>query len=161
MNPCRCGYIDDAMRACTKVPRCGIEYQSKISGPLYDRIDIFIDVPAVRPEDMIGDGQGEKSEVIARRVRTARELQKDRYKRAQKNYRTNSEADGEFLENVVRVQPEGKKLLIQAVENFKISMRGYNRVLRVSRTIADLAQEEEVAKSHVAEAISYRQRGFR
>jgi magnesium chelatase family protein len=159
MNPCRCGYIDDAMRACTKVPKCGIEYQGKISGPLYDRIDIFIDVPALKPEDMVSDGQGEKSEAIALRVKAARDLQRERYKKAQKKYRTNSEADGEFLENVVRLEPEGKKLLMQAVENFKISMRGYNRILRVSRTIADLARREEVNKSHIAEAISYRQRG--
>ncbi len=158
MNPCRCGYMDDAERACTKVPKCGIEYQSKISGPLYDRIDIFIDVPSLKPEDMMGDGTGEKSEIVAQRVGKARELQKERYKAAGKKYRTNSEVDGEFLENVARLEPEGKKLLMVAVENFKVSMRGYNRILRVARTIADLDMSEEVQKSHIAEAISYRQR---
>lgn len=161
MNPCRCGYMDDAERACTKVPKCGIEYQSKISGPLYDRIDIFIDVPALAPEDMMNDGTGERSSVVAERVAKARDLQKRRYKAAGKRYTTNSEADGEFLEHMIMLEEEGKKLLMQAVEKFKISMRGYNRVLRVSRTIADLANSEKVTKSHIAEAISYRQRGYR
>ena len=150
--------MDDAERACTKVPKCGMEYQGKISGPLYDRIDIFIDVPALKPEDMLADGQGESSAIIAERVKTARDLQKNRYKSANKTYCTNSEADGEYLEQSVQLETEAKTILMQAVENFKVSMRGYNRILRVGRTIADLAKSEKVAKSHILEAISYRQR---
>ena len=157
MNPCRCGYMADADRACTKVPKCGIEYQSKISGPMYDRIDLFIDVDSVKPNEMFGASSGENSDAIAKRVSTARLVQAERFKKAGMKYRTNSEADGEYLESIVQLDDEGKAMLLKAAENFKISMRGYNRILRLSRTIADMAGADAVKKSHVSEAIFYRQ----
>jgi magnesium chelatase family protein len=161
MNPCRCGYIDDAERACTRAPKCAQEYQCKISGPLYDRLDIFIEVPALKPEDMMKEGNGESTEVVSKRVAKARAIQLNRYKGDNKNYYTNAEADGEYLEKTAAPDAEGKKLLMQAVDNLKISMRGYNRILRVARTIADLEGSENIQKNHIAEAISYRQRSYR
>ena len=161
MNPCKCGYADDAERACTKIPKCVSEYQQKISGPLYDRIDIFIDVPALSVDDMVREGGGEPSALVAKRVHAARALQSERFKKAAQKCKTNAEVDGELLEQIAALELEAKKLLINAAENFKISMRGYNRILRVSRTIADLANSETIKKEHVAEAISYRQRSFR
>lgn len=154
MNPCRCGYVDDADRACTKVPKCAIDYQSKISGPFYDRMDLFIEVPALKPQDMVKIGDSEPTEKVAQRVLKARDLQLARGK-------MNNEMDGEALEGIVKIEDDAKALLMQAVENFGISMRGYNRILRVGRTIADLAASEATKKSHIAEAISYRKNNYR
>ena len=161
MNPCKCGYADDAERACTRIPKCVQEYQQKISGPLYDRIDLFIEVPALKVDDMVREGAGESSEVVAKRVQAARTLQLERFKSDKKKYKTNAEVDGEYLEKICAADADAKKLLMNAAENFKISMRGFNRILRLSRTIADLAGSETVLKNHMAEAISYRQRSFR
>ncbi len=159
MNPCRCGYIDDPSRACTRAPKCGADYQSRISGPLYDRIDLFIEVPALRPDEMARVEGGEPTGKIAKRVARAREIQAQRY--ADQSTSTNTEANGQLLESIATPSVEGKALLMQAVENFKISMRGYNRILRVARTIADLAGSESVEKGHIAEAISFRQRIYK
>jgi magnesium chelatase family protein len=159
MNPCRCGYIDDAERCCTRAPKCANEYQGKISGPLYDRIDLFIEVPALRPDEMERIEAGEASDKVAKRVARAREIQAARFE-AHK-IRTNAEANGELLENVATPSPEGKVLLMKAVDSFKVSMRGYNRILRVARTIADLGGSETVEKPHIAEAISFRQRIYK
>lgn len=159
MNPCRCGYIDDAERACTRAPKCGADYQGKISGPLYDRIDLFIEVPALRPDEIAQTEAGESSAKVSKRVFRAREVQAERF--AADKIRTNAEANGEVLEKIATPSAEGKALLMQAVENFKISMRGYNRILRVARTIADLAGSEAVEKNHIAEAISFRQRIYK
>jgi magnesium chelatase family protein len=159
MNPCRCGYIDDPERCCNRAPKCGMDYQGKISGPLYDRIDLFIDVPALRPDEIANSNAGESTEKVAKRVGKAREIQSQRFK-GLKIY-TNAEVNGELLESVATPSAEGKVLLMKAVDNFKISMRGYNRILRVSRTIADLAGSENIEKGHVAEAISFRQRIYK
>lgn len=159
MNPCRCGYIDDPARACTRAPKCGADYQGKISGPLYDRIDLFIEVPALRPDEIAQTEGGEPSAKVSKRVAKAREIQAARFEKSK--IRTNAEANGEVLEAVATPSAEGKALLMQAVENFKISMRGYNRILRVARTIADLAGAENVEKAHIAEAISFRQRIYK
>lgn len=159
MNPCRCGYIDDPERCCSRAPKCANEYQGKISGPLYDRIDLFIEVPALRPDEMAQTQEGEASEKVSKRVHHAREIQGNRY--AGKNIMTNAEANGTLLEEIATPSAEGKALLMKAVENFKISMRGYNRILRVARTIADLGGSETVEKPHIAEAISFRQRIYK
>jgi magnesium chelatase family protein len=160
MNPCRCGYLDDAARACNKAPRCAIEYQSKISGPLFDRIDMAIDVPEVATLDMLGRSAGEPSAAVARRVEAAREAQKARFKKLGLPYRINAELFGEVLRDLVTPDAKGKKLLEEATEKLRLSMRGYTRVLRVARTIADLEQSEAVSQIHVGEALSYRQMQF-
>jgi magnesium chelatase family protein len=157
MNPCRCGYLADPARACNKAPRCASEYQSKISGPLFDRFDMAIDVPEVPTLDMLGSSGGEASTEVAKRVAAARTHQKERFSKLGMKERTNAELQGETLHNFVIPDDKGKKLLEQATENLRLSMRGYTRVLRVARTIADLEQSETVTHLHVGEALSYRQ----
>ena len=157
MNPCRCGYLDDAGRACGKAPRCAMDYQSKISGPLLDRIDITLEVPALDTLDMLGRQQGEPSHAIAVRVARARDIQKERFAKLGVHFRTNADVTGELLQHFAPRTEEGRKLLEQATESFRLSMRGYTRTLRVARTIADLEGVEHVEKNHIAEAVSYRQ----
>jgi magnesium chelatase family protein len=158
MNPCRCGYLDDPALACSRAPKCAVEYQSRISGPLFDRIDIHVDVPAVSASDLTLPPPAEGSREVAARVRAARDRQSARYANLPKGQlvRTNAEADGTLLEEVAAPDAPGRAILAQAVEKMKLSARGYHRVLRVARTIADLEGAEAVARRHVAEALSYR-----
>ena len=157
MNPCRCGYLTDAARACGKAPRCAVEYQSKISGPLLDRIDIHIDVPAVETLSMLAAEPGESTEAVAARVKAAREIQKRRFASMAGHFRTNADLAGEHLTASTRLDDAGRTLLEQATDKMRLSMRGYTRILRVARTIADLEQSESVKKMHIGEAITYRQ----
>lgn len=157
MNPCRCGYLDDAGRACGKAPRCAVDYQSKISGPLLDRIDMTIELPAIETLDMLTRKQGEPSAGIAKRVTAARERQRERFAKLNLPFRTNADATGEVIQHFTPENPEAKQLLERATENFRLSMRGYTRTLRVARTIADLEGSSEVQAHHIAEAVSYRQ----
>jgi len=154
MNPCRCGWLDDPGQACSRAPRCAADYQSRISGPLLDRIDIHIDVPAVDLADLALPPPAEGSTEIAARVGAARALQATRYEGA--GLRTNAEAEGEILEAAAAPDAEGKALLLQAAEGLKLTARGYHRVLRVARTIADLDGAGAVGRPHIAEALSYR-----
>ncbi len=160
MNPCRCGYLDDASRACNKAPKCAMDYQSRISGPLFDRFDMVVEVPEVPTMDMLATKEGEASEAVAGRVAKARDAQKSRFEQLALPCRTNTELSGETLHTLVVPDAKGKQLLEQATASLKLSMRGYTRVLRVARTIADLAGEENVGHNHVAEALSYRQMQF-
>ncbi|MGE4063885.1 MAG: YifB family Mg chelatase-like AAA ATPase [Rhodospirillaceae bacterium] len=154
MNPCRCGHLDDPALACGKAPRCALEYQGKISGPMFDRIDLHVDVPAVDPLDLSAPSVAERSEAVAGRVAAARSRQHLRYGNG--GPACNAEADGEILETVAAPDADGRTLLTQAAEKMKLSARGYHRILRVARTIADLEGAESVARRHVAEALSYR-----
>ena len=154
MNPCRCGHIDDASLACGRAPKCAQEYQAKISGPLFDRIDMHVDVPAVSPADLALPPPREGSKQVAARVAAAREIQVGRY--AGKEIRSNAEADGQLLDEVATPDAEGRKLLAAAAERFRLSARGYHRVLRVARTLADMEASAGVRRVHVAEALSYR-----
>ncbi len=155
MNPCRCGYLDDASRACNKAPKCAVDYQSKLSGPLLDRIDIHVEVPAIRPSDVYKSNVSENTQTIAKRVQNARKIQSERYKG--KGCALNAMADGEVLLHVAQPDNKGKEILEKAIDQMGLSMRGHNRILRVARTIADMQAEESVSYNHIVEALSYRQ----
>ena len=156
MNPCRCGHLGDASLACARAPKCAADYQAKVSGPLLDRIDLHVEVAAVSAADLILPPPAEGSADVAARVAVARTIQRDRYDGH--TARTNAEADGPLLEGVAIPDEAGRKLLAQAAEAMRLTARGYTRILRVGRTIADLAGSEQVTRIHVAEALSYRRR---
>jgi magnesium chelatase family protein len=156
MNPCRCGHFAES--ACGRAPRCAEDYQARLSGPLLDRIDIHIDVPAVASGDLALPPSAEGSAAVARRVAAARARQAARYAAlpSQKRIRTNAEADGVLLDEIATPEAGGRALLLRAAERLRLSARGYHRVLRVARTLADLDGSSNVGRRHVAEALSYR-----
>jgi len=159
MNPCRCGHLGDAERACSRAPKCGIDYKSRISGPMLDRIDIFVDVPEVSAMDLTGPSASETTDVVALRVAVARDIQRNRYHelKTMPRIRTNAEAEGEVLERVAILDGDSQSLMQSAISKFKLSARGYHRILKVARTLADLEGLENIRKHHVAEALGYRQ----
>jgi magnesium chelatase family protein len=159
MNPCRCGHGCEPGYSCKRgqVDRCTADYQARISGPLMDRIDLRIEVPAVTAADLILPPPAEGSAEVAARVAAARDLQRARYAAAGlTRVRTNAEAPAALLEQIAQPDPQGAKLLREAAETMRLSARGYHRVLRVARTLADLDGTERIGRVHLAEALSYR-----
>jgi magnesium chelatase family protein len=154
MNPCRCGYLGDPTLGCGRAPKCAGDYQSRISGPLFDRIDMHVEVNGVTAADLALPPPAEGNAEVAGRVAAARQIQRERF--ADHRIRTNAEAEGELLDKVATPEPAAAKLLTEAAERMKLSARGYHRVLKVARTIADLAKVDQIAKPHIAEALSYR-----
>jgi len=151
MNPCRCGHAGDAHQICSRHPRCVGEYQGKLSGPLLDRIDLHVEVGAVSALDLSQPPPSEGSADVAQRVAQARAISGTR------GVRANADLQGEILETSAAPDEEGRALLMKAAEKLRLTARSYTRVLRVSRTIADLAGAQQVRRAHVAEALSYRQ----
>jgi magnesium chelatase family protein len=159
MNPCRCGHAYEPGFSCKRgrIDRCTSDYQTRISGPLMDRIDLRIEVPAVTAADLILPPPSEGSAEVAARVAAARDLQLARYAAAGlAGIRTNAEAPASVLETVAQPDANGLKLLRDAAETMRLSARGYHRVLRVARTLADLDGADKVGRLHLAEALSYR-----
>jgi magnesium chelatase family protein len=159
MNPCRCGHLGDPALACSRAPRCAADYQARVSGPLLDRIDLHVEVPGVSAADLTLPPPAEGTAEVAGRVAAARQLQSRRYNG--NGVRTNAEADGELLDSVATPDDAGRKLLADAAAAMRLSARGFHRVLRVARTIADLGGAEQVGRIHVAEALSYRRQAPR
>ncbi len=157
MNPCRCGYLEDAARACSKAPKCAVDYQGKISGPLLDRIDLHVEVPAMDTLAMLSNDKAESSASVASRVAAARQRQQQRFAASNLPARTNAEISGDALQRMVPLDTATRALLEEATARLQLSMRGLTRVLRVARTIADLAGAEQVSTLHLSEALSYRQ----
>lgn len=159
MNPCKCGYLGDTTRGCGRAPKCGTDYQNKISGPILDRFDLSIEVPAFDfTEAQRGSDCGESSAEIKARIIAAREIQSARYEGY--GVSTNGRMDGQLLIDFATPVDGSIDLLNEAAKKFKLSMRAYNRILRVGRTIADLEGAAGVKRVHIAEALNYRQMSY-
>lgn len=157
-NPCKCGYLADAHRACARAPACGEDYMGRISGPLLDRFDLRVEVPPVGLADLDLPASGEASRDVAARVARARGAQAARFA-GHGGLRVNADAEGALLEEVAAPDAEGRALLTRAADRLGLSARGYHRLLRVARTIADLDGAATVRAPHMAEAISFRLMG--
>lgn len=162
MNPCPCGYANDAVKPCTCAPAVVTKYQKRISGPLLDRIDIHIEVPRVDYEKLSGDRVGESSKSIRARVQAARDIQSRRYSSIRNsntelsNIVCNADMRIGEIRQFCKLQDEGQSLMRAAMSQLNLSARAYHRILKLARTIADLAASEEIQSAHLAEALQYR-----
>lgn len=154
MNPCRCGYFGIPGHECPRAPKCAQDYQAKLSGPLLDRIDLYIEVPMISPWELSHISGKETSADIKKRVLNALSFSEKRFKDLP--ITQNSQADGSLLEEIACMTKEAKETLIDAAEKLRLSGRGYHRMIRVARTIADAELSEEIQKIHMTEALSYR-----
>ena len=157
MNPCYCGYYGDAQRQCTCSPSMVNKYQKRISGPLLDRIDIFVEVPRVEYEKLTADTAGEESSAVRQRVEQASERQRHRF--AGTNVQTNADMGPAEVWDHCKLDDAAQSLAKAAMDQLQLSARAYHRTLKLSRTIADLAGEDSIGVSHLAEAVQYRPRG--
>ncbi len=159
-NPCKCGHLSDPARACSRAPICGEDYMGRISGPLMDRFDLRVEVPPVAFRDLDLPASGDASASVATRVDAARAIQTARFA-DHPGMRLNADAEGQVLEDIASPDTEGRALINRVAERFGLSARGYHRVLRVARTIADLDGADTVRLPHVAEAVSFRLAGMK
>lgn len=152
-NPCPCGFLGDSKKQCICMPGNIARYKRKISGPLLDRIDIYLEVPAVEVEKLSSDSLAETSKNIRERVIKARQIQRKRFKAG---IFANAEMKSRDIKQFCKITPDGLDLLKKAISSLNLSARGYHRVLKLSRTIADLANSEGILTEHIAESLQYR-----
>ncbi|MEE9368332.1 MAG: ATP-binding protein, partial [Pontiella sp.] len=155
MNPCPCGYQTDPKRECRCSPTQVARYRSKISGPLLDRIDIHVEVPAISYEQLTRLEKGEPSSAIRERVVRARDIQQERYK-DQPGTHCNANMRSKTMREICRMEPDAEQILSTAMSDLNFSARAYDRILKVARTIADLDAKETIQPHHISEAIQYR-----
>jgi magnesium chelatase family protein len=161
MNPCRCGMAGEPGFVCRRGDRCAADYQARLSGPFLDRIDIRLEVPAVTATDLIMPAASERSAAVAARVAAARAVQRDRYAALGLSVLVNGQCSAALIETIAAPDAGATALLHSAAESMKLSARGYHRVLKVARTLADLDGADHVGRIHLAEALSYRALGER
>ena len=154
MNPCPCGYLGHPTRACRDTPDQIARYRARISGPLLDRIDIQISVPALTEDELMQAGTGESSATIRRRVQGARDRQ------MQRQGKSNADLGTQEIDQLCRLDAAGESLLKQAIARLNLSARAYHRVLRLARSVADLAGADAIGTAHLAEAIQYRRQSL-
>ena len=157
VHPCPCGWFNDSLKPCTCAPSTVTKYQKRISGPLLDRIDIHIEVPRVDYEKLSGNKVSETSESIRARVQAARDIQNKRFTNGKAtDIVSNADMRIGEIRQFCQLQPEGQSLMRSAMSQLQLSARAYHRILKLSRTIADLAASEEIQSTHLAEALQYR-----
>ena len=154
MNPCRCGYLSDPARACTKAPDCARNYMARVSGPMLDRFDLLLDIEALEPMALMTDSPAETSDEVKARIAAARAFAVQM--RPHTAMHLNAKLGASDIQKEIELNGHVQAVLTQAMERQKLSARGFHKILRVARTIADLARSEQIDRIHVLEALSYR-----